>query len=433
MNDEERSPVPVHINCTTGTDSICSAIRYWSPQHEHLPHVVKFSGGRSSAALTLSLARSGALKAARGDVVLFANTTAEHPATYDFAARVCDDLETEHGLPCLWYEFCTVETAGKRGWTRTQTYRLVSRSPASASDDPAIPGYNSMGAAFEELASWKGMLPNRSLRFCTQHLKVIPGIELIADWLGGGPGPPHAGHHHNRSLLSSRELAGRYNGDRYTHKEYEQARSFVCSQDWWRPTQQWSDFTTVVKRSDGSRLPADVFAKSGPAFQYVTLLGLRADEPKRVRKAVFEAMLADGATTSQCRHDSHPAGEKLVAPLYDCGATKADVDAFWRRQPYDLDIDGERGNCVYCFMKGESVLRRLAAAETNVPPSGGTGPSRIAWWADIEKRYAGASDDPQAKQFKFLSLRASSYTDIAADPAAKIDNAAPSLPCACTD
>ena len=59
----------------------------------------------------LSLAETGELRPERGDVVLFANTSAEHPGTWAFAAECCERLERDFGLPCLWYEFCTVEDA----------------------------------------------------------------------------------------------------------------------------------------------------------------------------------------------------------------------------------------------------------------------------------------------------------------------------------
>ena len=102
-------------------------MRYYDPHHRSLPHVVKFSGGRSSAALVLEMAAAGGLSAERGDVVLFANTSAEHPRTYEFAARCCEEIERDYGLPCFWYEFCTVEDAYRGVYRRRLSYRLVRR------------------------------------------------------------------------------------------------------------------------------------------------------------------------------------------------------------------------------------------------------------------------------------------------------------------
>ena len=415
-------------------DAICGSPGYRNPAYADLPHIVKFSGGRSSAAMTLSLARSRSLRADRGDLVLFANTTAEHPATYDFAAKVCDEIEDEHGVPCLWYEFCTVEVASRTGWTRAGSYRLVRRVRASIDDEPATPGYLDDGTAFEELASLKAMLPNRSVRICTQHLKVLPGIELIAHWLGGGPGPPHSGHYHARRLVSAEDSAARYSGTRMTAEECLEVRSFVHDCNRARPAQLWSDFVSVplMKPKQGPRPSADLAGRTGAPVRFVTLLGLRADEPKRVNRAHFESMLADGAAGAHCRHESHPAGEVMATPLADAGSDKFAVENFWRRQPYDLAIDGTAGNCVYCFMKGETALRNLAAAEQGNGRAL-SGPSSIAWWADIERRYAGASDHPDSKRFKFLTLRSPTYAEIAENPRAKRSAAATGLPCACTD
>ena len=60
---------------------------YDSKAHKDLPHVVKFSGGRSSGMLLFTLLEAGLLNAQRGDVVIFNNTSAEHPATYEFSAQ----------------------------------------------------------------------------------------------------------------------------------------------------------------------------------------------------------------------------------------------------------------------------------------------------------------------------------------------------------
>lgn len=346
---------------------LCGQISYRDAAHARLPHVVKFSGGRSSGAMAVSLARSGALDPSRGDVVLFANTTAEHPATYEFAARVCEELESNHGLPCLWYEFCTVEALTRSGWSRVASFRLVRRVKASPDDDPAAPGYRDDGTAFEEMVSRKTMIPNRSLRFCTQQLKVLPGIEVLSYWLGGGPGPAHAGHFYGDRLGSAAADAERYSGSAMTVAEYEAARGFAHSQPPSRPAQRWSDFTPIPtgRPSDGPRPKADLAGRHGPPVGYVTLMGLRADERERVTKAQMAEVMYGGATTAQCRHESHPAGEVIVAPLADHGADKQAVCDFWAAQPYDLELDrdGRWGNCVYCFMKGEPALRRMAAAE----------------------------------------------------------------------
>ena len=415
-------------------ESVCAEPLYVSAAHRSLPHVVRFSGGRSSGAMVLSLARSGFLDPGRGDVVLFANTTAEHPETYTFARRVCDEVENVSGVPCFWFEFCTVETASRSGWVRRAAWRLVSRFyrwlPSGSS---MTPGYRDDGTAFEELASLAAMLPNRSLRFCTQRLKIQPGISLLSEWFSGGPGPRRLGHSHSEPQTSARGEATRYRGTAMTRGDYERVRTFLHETPLARPEQRWQDFTNVPLGRDGAQRPVvDIWGRSGEPFGYVTLLGLRADEPGRVSRALFEAMLAEGATGRRCRHDSHPGGEIIACPLADADATRETVDEFWARQSYDLGIDGRWGNCVYCPLKGEPALRALAADEAK-GGSEAVGPASIRWWADIEDKYGRPSNAEDAHRFRFLSLRAPTYAEIADDPRPRIGAKQNALPCVCAD
>lgn len=166
-------------------------LTYRHRSHGDLPHVVSFSGGRSSAALLFLAAEEGLLDPSRGDLVLFANTSAEHPGTYEFAAECKRRIEADFGLPFLWFEFTTVEDAWRGEYWRKLSYRLVKPVPIDRDDD----GYRSSGELFEDLVSLQGMLPNVHSRTCTAKLKLYPSHLLLAEWLGGTAGPAHAGHH----------------------------------------------------------------------------------------------------------------------------------------------------------------------------------------------------------------------------------------------
>ena len=76
---------------TTDAESaltICGAPKYMSESHASLPHIVKFSGGRVKRGDGVEPRPQRRDPTPSGaTVVLFANTTAEHPATYDFAAQ----------------------------------------------------------------------------------------------------------------------------------------------------------------------------------------------------------------------------------------------------------------------------------------------------------------------------------------------------------
>ena len=76
------------------------------------PCIVKFSGGRSSVALAFLLVESGLLRPECGDAILFANTSAKHPATYDFAGSARASWSATTASPFFfWFKFCTVENA----------------------------------------------------------------------------------------------------------------------------------------------------------------------------------------------------------------------------------------------------------------------------------------------------------------------------------
>ena len=217
---------------------------YRDSRHAQLPHVVKFSGGLSSAALALSLAEAGALRPERGDVVLFANTSAEHPGTYEFAAECCDRLEAEHALPCFWYEFCTVEDVNSRGlYRRRQSYRLVARRPVEADAN----GYRSSGEVFEEMLSYQGILPNPHSRSCTAKLKLYPSHLLLAEWLGGADGPRHDGHYGDQAYLTAEAAWRQHRKHRgaQPREAYEDRVAAMTQRPASRPQQRWQDYTAA--------------------------------------------------------------------------------------------------------------------------------------------------------------------------------------------
>ena len=67
---------------------------YETEIHKEIPHVVKFSGGRSSAMMLFTLLEAGILNAERGDVIVFNNTSAEHPKTYEFTQKCKEFIDS---------------------------------------------------------------------------------------------------------------------------------------------------------------------------------------------------------------------------------------------------------------------------------------------------------------------------------------------------
>ena len=408
-------------------------MRYRDPRHKSQPHVVKFSGGRSSAALVLEMAATGALSAERGDVVLFANTSAEHPRTYEFAARCCEEIERHHGLPCFWYEFCTVEDAFRGVYRRRLSYRLVTRRPVE--EDPN--GYRSRGETFEELLSFQGMLPNPHSRSCTAKLKLYPAHLLLEEWLGGTAGPRHDGHHSDRAFVDGDASERRYRANRGADdsSSYRARVACVLRRPPSRPRQWWSDYTgaDVAGGRLGEGRPVSLWGRRPTEF--VTLLGLRADEQPRVSRILDRTLFAEGAGTAQCAIRTQPPGEHPYFPLADSGWTASDVESYWSARGRGLEMPAGAGNCVFCFMKGTRDLR--AVAESPDPDRVADAPSDIGWWDGIERRYrrtAPARNGSGDTVFGFFGVNGPSYADIA-DRACALNGryTTGSPACDCTD
>ena len=174
----------------------------------------------------------------------------------------------------------------------------------------------------------------------------------------------------------------------------------------------------------------------GPAAaQHVRLLGLRADEQRRIERVLSRALLAEGASTAACTVSTQPPGERPYFPLADWGYTEKEVLAFWEERDFDLDIPEGAGNCVFCFMKGTRQLVQLATANGSVGMSGT--PSDIGWWADMESRYeriVPARIGPGVSRFGFFGVNSVGFKEIARGECSSGNRYANGTPaCDCTD
>jgi 3'-phosphoadenosine 5'-phosphosulfate sulfotransferase (PAPS reductase)/FAD synthetase len=93
--------------------------------------------------------------------------------------------------------------------------------------------------------------------------------------------------------------------------------------------------------------------------EWTRVVGMRADEPRRVAK-----LTAKG----------HEKGD-AVCPLYDMRVTEGNVDAWWKKQPFDLWIRQYEGNCDVCFLKHKSKRERIAHDR----------PQLFDWWVEREQ------------------------------------------------
>jgi 3'-phosphoadenosine 5'-phosphosulfate sulfotransferase (PAPS reductase)/FAD synthetase len=94
---------------------------------------------------------------------------------------------------------------------------------------------------------------------------------------------------------------------------------------------------------------------------WTAVIGIRADEAHRAKQ-----------------RDKDP--WTLAWPMVPAGITRRDVSAFWRLQPFTLNLPDKPagktplGNCDGCFLKSERSRAYLARYH----------PERAAWWAAVE-------------------------------------------------
>lgn len=108
----------------------------------------------------------------------------------------------------------------------------------------------------------------------------------------------------------------------------------------------------------------DVHRWDGDDFDM--LLGIRADEPRRVAKLSSSTDARDGVR---------------LAPLARASVTAEMVGEFWRQQEFDLELPNMggktmHGNCDLCFLKPAAQVQALIQEK----------PERAIWWAEVETR-----------------------------------------------
>lgn len=105
--------------------------------------------------------------------------------------------------------------------------------------------------------------------------------------------------------------------------------------------------------------------------RWLSVVGLRADEPSRVNKL-------------GPRNESRKDRWLTIAPLAQAGVTKAGVLAWSRSQPFDLDLEVDEngdtllGNCDICFLKGRKKVERIMSQR----------PDLADWWINEEMNAA---------------------------------------------
>jgi len=350
---------------------------YIDKYHSKIPHIVKFSGGRSSGALLFEMLKEGLLQASRGDVIVFNNTSAEHQKTYEFVRECKKRCEEEYDIPFFIIEFQTYEDKVNGIYDRVQSYRLVNSNPYSEFNPQ---GYHYKGEVFEELISWQGYLPSLMRgRTCTKKMKMDVTVQFLSDWFmykEFGINLSRLGHHGTISRIDKdlkyqkhKEKGGSVPFDIFFDK-----KAYCYSRQLVRTEQNFKDYSSV--KIDISNIYINT-----TEIEYCSLIGFRADEPNRLErmKSRIDSDKNNDIEVAYLREKN----EHIYMPLLQFGITNNDIKTFWDKQDWDLELpyDGSLGNCVYCFMKGGNKLSKIVSQVTDLTPE------NIDWWIYIENKY----------------------------------------------
>lgn len=145
------------------------------------------------------------------------------------------------------------------------------------------------------------------------------------------------------------------------------------------------------------------YAESLGTGERTQVVGIRADEPRRVARMKGDVK-----------------SENVAMPIARAGHTVADVLAFWKAQPFDLELpggDNTFGNCDLCFLKGRAKLEKIMR----------TNPEAAEWWARQEERigHPFRIDRPTYRQMLTqITVQGQLFDDAVEDD---------TMPCQCTD
>lgn len=137
--------------------------------------------------------------------------------------------------------------------------------------------------------------------------------------------------------------------------------------------------------TDRLKIKAAAWFMRGKGYDYWdAIIGVRKDEPKRYRKL------------SKANERGNDRWENVM-PLYEAGVVKSDVNAYWKDQSFDLEIDSDFGNCDLCFQKHPNKIYRALMKN----------PDAADWWIGHEERTGQvfALDRPRYKVMKFTALQ----------------------------
>ena len=139
--------------------------------------------------------------------------------------------------------------------------------------------------------------------------------------------------------------------------------------------------------------------------EYMSWVGIRADEPRRAAKIPRDR-----------------------TPLVAAGVTKEMVGDFWRNQSFDLELPNingvtYHGNCDLCFLKGASQTMSLITEK----------PERAVWWAKMEALALALASKPDGARFRKDRPSYASMMQFTKDQTDMFDPNEETIACFCGD
>lgn len=179
------------------------------------------------------------------------------------------------------------------------------------------------------------------------------------------------------------------------------------------PTQRICTFELKVKTM--RRYMKSLYPKSKKSDGWLNVVGLRADEKRRVASVMDEKQWQLGQSDSSC-------------PMSEDNVTKFTVKDFWDSQDFDLNLPNvngvtPHGNCTLCFLKGMPTLLGLIREN----------PKLADLWIEMEEMAPTANngcgtfrkDRPSYKSMVDIVDRSPDIFEDMPDE--------PTIPCTCTD
>ncbi|CAC9955963.1 hypothetical protein [uncultured Gammaproteobacteria bacterium] len=415
------------------------------------PHIIKFSGGRSSAMMLMRLLKGNQLNPQRGDIIIFNNTSAEHSATYEFTRKIKKIAEEKYNIPFFWIEYQTYEdSSGAYQWSRKPTYRLTNDQPYSEQNKD---GYRYKGEVFEEMISLSGFLPSMVSRICTISMKIFITNAFLSDWFAQKQSIQRLGHYGKIPKMSDADVIKTHkkNGGKVPNGILLSKKLFVRNCAFVRERQFWKDWTNADIVIDNDILRESVLGDKAQlygdlAVDYVSVLGIRSDEQRRITK--IENRIDEAQENQGKSLFNQPHGERIYAPLVEDKITQKQVIEFWEQQSFNLKLSntGLFSNCLYCPLKSKPKLQQIATLQLGQKINKDT-PESIDWWVNIEKKYSRdleAEGRPIAKEsVKFVGFFGGISNFIFEGIKNKVDNGEEidsellkldsAIPCNCTD